>query len=59
MKITTHSVYGGSYFSAEVDGVPLIGANGGISLFQSRKEAREEAKRRMELPHNQAKEPSE
>ena len=46
-RITTHVVYNG-YFSAAVNGDPLVGDKGGTSLFRSRKEAREEAKRRIE-----------
>lgn len=46
-KITTHHL-GDGYYTAEVDGRPLVGAAGGCSRFQSRKAAREEAKRRIE-----------
>lgn len=53
MKITTHTD-GGSYFYAEVDGRPIMGERGGVSKFQSRKDARDEAERRMAMAHNKA-----
>ena len=51
-RISTHVVYSGTrsgeWFTARVNGDPLIGDKGGTSLFRSRKEAREEAMRRIE-----------
>lgn len=52
MKITTHDE-GNGYFSVTVGGRPLLGDKGGLSKFSTRKEAKEEALRRMNLPHNQ------
>jgi len=45
-KITTH-ILGDGWFTAELDGIPLIGKNGGYSRFRSRKEAREAAEYRL------------
>lgn len=54
-RITTHIAHRtrhGDYFTAAIDGRPLVGDRGGASLFSSRREAREEALRRSEMEHN-------
>lgn len=43
-----HATRNGEWFSVEIDGRLLVGANGFRSLFPSRKAARDEALRRLD-----------
>jgi hypothetical protein len=54
-RITTHVIHNGrgrEQFWVEIDGAPLIGSRGHYSRFYSRQEAKQEALRRLGLPHN-------
>lgn len=47
VKITTQS-FGDGFYSAHINGIPLIGKSGCISRFSSRRIARKSAEQRIE-----------
>lgn len=56
LKIGTHTL-GNGWFTASIEGIPLIGLKGYESRFRSRKEAREAAQDRLDsLTDNQVNE---